>query len=30
MDAAINGDLTHEVVPPHDQTFSLLKDIGWN
>lgn len=30
MEPAINGDLTHEVVPPDDLTFPLLKDIGWN
>jgi PA domain len=30
MEPAINGDLTHEVIPPHDLTFKLLKDIGWN
>jgi len=30
MEPAINGDLTHEVTPPHDLTFMLLKDIGWN
>jgi hypothetical protein len=30
MEPAINGDLTHEVSPPHDLTFPLLKDIGWN
>ena len=29
MEPAINGDLTHEVTPPYDLTFSLLKDIGW-
>ena len=29
MEPAINGDLTHEVTPPRDLTFSLLKDIGW-
>ena len=30
MEPASNGDLTHEVIPPHDLTFPLLKDIGWN
>ncbi len=30
MEPAINGDLTHEVMPPNDLTFPLLKDIGWN
>jgi PA domain len=30
MEPAINGDLTHQVTPPNDLTFSLLKDIGWN
>jgi hypothetical protein len=30
MEPAINGDLTHEVAPPQDLTFPLLKDIGWN
>ena len=30
MEPAINGDLTHEVTPPNDLTFTLLKDIGWN
>ena len=30
MEPAINSDLTHEVTPPQDLTFSLLKDIGWN
>jgi hypothetical protein len=29
MEPAINGDLTHEVRPPFDLTFPLLKDIGW-
>jgi hypothetical protein len=29
MEPAINGDLTHEVTPPFDLTFTLLKDIGW-
>ncbi|MFS2002260.1 PA domain-containing protein [Duganella sp. CT11-25] len=29
MEPAINGDLTHEVKPPFDLTFPLLKDIGW-
>ena len=30
MEPAIDGDLTHDVVPPFDLTFSLLKDVGWN
>ncbi len=30
MEPAINADLTHEVTPPHDLTFILLKDIGWH
>ena len=30
MEPNINGDLTHEVTPPYDLTFPLLKDIGWN
>src|SRR5205814_10336044 len=29
MEPAINGDLTHEVTPPNDLTFSNLRDIGW-
>jgi hypothetical protein len=29
MEPAINGDLTHDVAPPHDLTFPLLQDIGW-
>lgn len=29
MEPAINGDLTHEVRPPYDLTYPLLKDIGW-
>ena len=29
MEPAINGDLTHEVTPPQDLTYKLLKDIGW-
>jgi hypothetical protein len=29
MEPAINGDLTHEVTPPFDLTYRLLKDIGW-
>jgi hypothetical protein len=29
MEPAINGDLTHEVTPPFDLTYSLLLDIGW-
>ena len=30
MEPAINSDLTHEVTPPQDLTFPLLKDIGWS
>jgi len=30
MEPVYNTDLTHEVTPPHDLTFPLLKDIGWN
>lgn len=29
MEPAINGDLTHSVLPPQDLTFRLLQDIGW-
>ncbi|MYM35200.1 peptidase [Duganella sp. FT94W] len=29
MEPAINGDLRHEVKPPDDLTYPLLKDIGW-
>lgn len=29
MEPAINFDLTHEVTPPIDLTYSLLQDIGW-
>ena len=29
MEPALNYDLTHEVTPPNDLTFPLLKDIGW-
>lgn len=29
MEPAINADLKHEVKPPYDLTFPLLKDIGW-
>lgn len=29
MEPSINGDLTHQVTPPVDLTFPLLKDIGW-
>jgi hypothetical protein len=29
MEPAINGDLTHEVTPPQDLSFPLLRDIGW-
>jgi len=30
MEPAINPDLTHSVTPPHDLTYPLLHDIGWN
>jgi uncharacterized repeat protein (TIGR01451 family) len=30
MEPVYSTDLTHEVTPPHDLTFPLLKDIGWN
>ena len=29
MEPAINGDLSHEVTPPRDLTFPLMRDIGW-
>jgi hypothetical protein len=29
MEPAINADLRHEVKPPFDLTYPLLKDIGW-
>ena len=29
MEPSINGDLTHNVAPPSDLTFSQLQDIGW-
>ena len=29
MEPAINGDLTHNVTPPSDLTFPLLRDTGW-
>ena len=29
MEPNLNGSLTHNVTPPSDLTFSLLKDIGW-
>lgn len=29
MEPAINADLTHEVTPPNDLTFSQLRDLGW-
>jgi len=29
MEPAINGDLTHIVVPPTDLTFTMLRDLGW-
>jgi hypothetical protein len=30
MEPNINGDLTHNVMPPWDLTLPLLKDIGWS
>jgi hypothetical protein len=30
MEPNISSDLTHEVTPPQDLTYPLLKDIGWN
>jgi hypothetical protein len=29
MEPAINGDLTHAVMPPVDLTFTMLRDLGW-
>ncbi|HEV7699944.1 MAG TPA: PA domain-containing protein [Pyrinomonadaceae bacterium] len=29
MEPAINGDLTHNVTPPSDLTYSQMRDIGW-
>lgn len=29
MEPAINTDLAHEMAPPRDLTFPLLRDIGW-
>lgn len=29
MEPAINPDLSHEVKPPRDLTYPLLRDIGW-
>ncbi|GJJ02034.1 serine protease [Duganella rhizosphaerae] len=29
MEPAINGDLTHDVAPPRDLSFPLLRDLGW-
>lgn len=29
MEPSINSDLTHQVTPPRDLTFPLLRDIGW-
>ena len=29
MEPAINGDLTHSVIPPNDLTKPMFKDIGW-
>jgi hypothetical protein len=29
MEPAINGDLTHSLLPPEDLTYMLLLDIGW-
>jgi hypothetical protein len=29
MEPVITPGLTHEVTPPQDLTFPLLRDIGW-
>jgi hypothetical protein len=29
MEPSISSDLTHEVTPPKDLSYSLLRDIGW-
>lgn len=29
MEPAINADLTHEVTPPNDLSYSQMRDIGW-
>jgi hypothetical protein len=29
MEPAINPDLSHQVTPPRDLTYPLLRDIGW-
>jgi hypothetical protein len=29
MEPSINDDLSHEVTPPRDLTYPLLRDIGW-
>lgn len=29
MEPSISADLTHNVTPPSDLTFSLLSDVGW-
>ena len=29
MEPSINGDLSHDVTPPRDLTYPLLRDIGW-
>jgi hypothetical protein len=29
MEPAINSDLSHDVLPPRDLTYPLLRDIGW-
>ncbi len=29
MEPIYSSSLTHEVTPPHDLTFPLLKDLGW-
>jgi hypothetical protein len=29
MEPNISADLTHNVTPPQDLTFSLLRDVGW-
>ncbi|XHS79433.1 hypothetical protein ACFJGW_05525 [Burkholderiaceae bacterium UC74_6] len=30
MEPNINADLTSKLIPPHDLTLPLLKDIGWS
>lgn len=29
MEPAINGDLTHELIPPFDMSLPQMRDIGW-